>query len=225
MPEEARPPAIFGPLNIYGILALTGIIGPAVLIMANLIASFSEPSYSLIRDSISSLVWTPLGWLQSIGFLIVGLLVEVFSTGLLFSIRAAPGFRIGIGLLAGFGFGLLLLGAFPTDPVGVSSTIQGTIHTVASALVFIVFPIASLLIAVSLRRDQYWKGLFGHTIFSSALAAALIIGRIWLGELSWFGLYERILVANTVIWVEIMAIKLLRLSLSHEKILKRPRIF
>jgi hypothetical protein len=32
-------------------------------------------------------------------------------------------------------------------------------------------------------------------------------------QLSWFGLHERILVANMVIWVEVMAAWLLRLSL------------
>ena len=85
---------------------------------------------------------------------------------------------------------------------------------------------ASLLIAFSLRKDPYWKRLFSHTLASSALAFILISGRIWLDpDLSWFGLYERILVANTVIWVGIMAIRLLRLSLSAGEALKRPVIF
>ena len=44
-------------------------------------------------------------------------------------------------------------------------------------------------------------------------------------QLSWLGLYERVLVANTVIWVEIMAIRLLRLSLSASERLKRVTIF
>jgi len=167
-----------------------------------------------------------MGWLQSIGFLAIGLLVEVFVAGLLFSIRGTRGFSVGMGLLVCFGFGLLLIGAFREDPVGSQHTIQGTIHTVAAATVFSIFPVASLLIAFSLRKDPYWQGLFVHTIVMTGLALAFVIGYLCLSaKLSWIGLYERILVANIVIWVEIMAIRLLRLSLSPGARLKRPAIF
>lgn len=214
MSENARPRSIIGPLNIYGVLALAGVVGPIVLIAADLVAAISAPSYNLIRDSISSLVWAPLGWLQTIGFLVIGLLVEVFVAGLLFSIRGRRGFGLGIGLLVAFGFGLLLIGAFHTDPVGGQHTIEGTIHGIASKVVFSIFPVASLLIALSLRKDTYWKRLFVHTLATSGLALALFVGWLSLPDrLSWFGLYERILVANTVIWVEIMAVRLLSLSL------------
>jgi hypothetical protein len=167
-----------------------------------------------------------MGWLQSIGLLTIGLLVEVFAAGLLFSIRGAWGFKLGIGLLVCFGFGLLLIGAFREDPIGSQHTIHGTIHTVAAATVFSLFPVASLLIALSLRKDLYWKGLFVHTIVTTGLASAFVIGHLCLSaKLSWIGLYERILVANIVIWVEIMAIQLLRLSLNASARLKRPAIF
>jgi MFS family permease len=156
-----------------------------------------------------------MGWLQTIGFLTVGLLVEVFVWGLLFSIRGERGFGFGISLLVCFGFGLLLIGAFRTDPIGGQHTIEGMIHSITSRAVFLIFPIASLLIAHSLRKDSRWRGLFVYTIAMSGLALALVIGWLCLSdELSWFGLYERILVANAVVWVVIMAIRLLRLSLS-----------
>jgi hypothetical protein len=167
-----------------------------------------------------------MGWLQSIGFLAVGLLVEIFSVGLLFGIRGARGFRLGIGLLVCFGFGLLLIGAFREDPAGSQHTIQGTIHIVTAAIVFSIFPIASLLIALSLRKDPYWKRLFPHTIATTGLAVAFVIGHLFLlAQLNWLGLYERVLVANTVIWLEIMAIRLLRLSLTASEKLKRPTVF
>jgi hypothetical protein len=213
----SRPPPIIGPLNIYGILALAGVVGPLVVIIADLTAAISAPDYSAIRDSISSLAWSPMGWLQTIGFLTVGLLVEVFVAGLLFSIRGERGFGIGIGLLVCFGFGLLLIGAFRTDPVGSQRTVEGIIHSVTTGIIFFLFPIASLLIALSLRKEPGWRGLFIHTVVTSGLALVLVIGRVCLPEdLSWFGLYERILVANTLIWVGIMAFRLLRLSLRRE---------
>jgi hypothetical protein len=42
--------------------------------------------------------------------------------------------------------------------------------------------------------------------------------RVWLpSELSWFGLYERVLALDELLWIEIMAVWLLRLSLRHVK--------
>jgi hypothetical protein len=218
MYEKLRSWTIARPLNAYSLLSLAGVVGPLVFITADLTAAISQPGYSPIRDSISSLAWSSMGWLQTVGFLTIGLLVEVFVAGLFFNIHGRRGFGFGIGLLACFGFGLLLIGAFRTDPIGSQHTIEGTIHGFASYAVFFIFPVASFLIALSLRKDRYWKGLFIHTIVTSSLALALMIGRLWLpDELSWFGLYERILVANTVIWIEIMAIRLLRLSLRASK--------
>lgn len=212
--EKSKPRSIFGPLNVYGVLALAGIVAPFMLGLADIIAALSSPEYDWARDSISSLALTPMGWLQTIGFLFSGLLVEVFVVGLFLSIRRRWGFGFSIGVLVCFGFGLLLIGAFQTDPSGAPDTIEGTIHSITAIVVFSIFPAACLLISPSLRSDPYWKGFFPYTIVTSVLALVLLIMHLWLPEeLSWFGLCERILVANMVIWVEVMAIQLLRLSL------------
>jgi hypothetical protein len=211
--EKSGPRTIIGSLNVYGIVALSGIVGPLVLGVADLTAAFSDPGYDPIRQSISSLALTPMGWLQSIGFLVFGLLTEVFVVGLFFSIRRWRGFALGIAALVCAGFGLLLLGAFQTDPVGTSHTIQGTIHSRAAAVVFWSFPAACLLIAPSLRHDPYWKDLYFYTIVTGAFVFSLLIVLSLLPiHQNWFGLYQRIIVASMVIWVEVMAIWLLRLS-------------
>lgn len=213
--QKSGPRSIIGPLNVYGILALAGIIGPIMFVSANITASFSNPEYSFIRDSISSLALTPMGWLQTIGFLVVGLLGEAFVVGLFFSIRRGRGFALGIATLVSFSFGLLLLGAFRTDPVGTPHTIEGTIHSVTATIVFWLFPIACLLVAPSLRQDSDWKHLFLYTIVTGIFNATFLIIRIWLPEhLNWFGLYERILLVSILIWLAVMAIQLLRLSLT-----------
>lgn len=214
--HKLRARSILGPLNVYGILALAGVTGPVVLILADLTAAFSDQRYDLVRDSISSLALTPMGWVQTIGFLAIGLLVEVFVAGLLFSIRRRWGFGLGLTLLVCFGFGLLLIGAFRTDPVGAPHTIEGTIHSVTATTVFWLFPTAILLLAPSLRNDPNWKNMFVYTVVTSVLAFALLIGQVWHpAQLSWFGLYERVLVANAVIWVEVIAVRLLLLSMSQ----------
>ena len=207
-----------GALDVHGILALAGIVGPLVLILTDLIAAFSTPKYNFIRDSISSLALTSLGWIQTIGFLVIGLLVEIFTAGLFLNIHGKRGFGLSIGLLVCFGFGLLLIGAFRTDPVGASHTIEGIIHIIASFAVFWFFPIAISLLLPSLKNDPYWRGMFLYTIVTCMLALALAVGRLFLPvRLSWFGLYERILVANAVIWIEVAAIRLILLSMQRQR--------
>lgn len=201
-------------LNARSALAFAGIAGPLVLAVTDLTAAFTNPDYSLVRDSISSLALARLGWLQTIGFLAIGLLVEIFVAGLLFNIRGVRGFRFSIGLLVFFGFGLLLLGAFRTDPVGAADTIEGTIHGLTASVVFWLFPVAILVIAPSLKSDPAWRNIFLYTIITGVLAVVLVIIIGFLQEdISWFGLLERLIVANMIIWVEVAAIRLLNLSL------------
>jgi hypothetical membrane protein len=217
MPGISRLVSISKRLNIHNALALAGIVGPIVLVVGDLTASLSTPNYSLVSDSISSLALTPIGWLQTVGFLAMGLLVEVFVAGLLFNIRRARGFHLSIGLSVFFGFGLLLLGAFRTDPTGAPRTIEGIIHLATAYAVFWLFPIAILLLTPSLKSDPNWENIFVYTLAAGVLGLAMVIASLCLTDRpGWFGLYERILVANMIIWVEVVAVQLLRLSLRRE---------
>lgn len=91
---------LVGRLDITGILALGGIVGPFVLIIADFTAAFSQHGYNFVRDSISSLALASMGWIQTIGFLAIGLLIELFAAGLLINIRKRTGFGLGISLLS-----------------------------------------------------------------------------------------------------------------------------
>ena len=202
-------------LNINSAPALAGIVGPIVVVVGDLAASLSTPNYSLVRDSISSLALTPIGWLQSICFLAMGLLEMFFVAGLFFNIRRARGFHPGIGLLAICGFGLMLIGAFRMDHPG-APPIEGIIHTISSYGLGLLFPIAILLLTPSLKSDPNWKNTYVYTLVAGVLALALMIGLFLPDQTGWFGLYERIIVANVIIWVEVVAVHLLRLSLRRE---------
>jgi len=203
-------------LNIDTVPALVGIVGPIVVVVGDITASLSTPGYSPIRDSVSSLALTGIGWLQSIGFLAMGLLLEIFVAGLFFNIRRARGFHAGIVLLALCGFVLMLIAAFHMDAPGTQRTTAGTIHTIASYGLGLLFPIAILSLAPSFKSTPNWKNIFIYTLIAAVLAFGLIIGAFFTEQTGWFGLYERIIVANAIIWVEVVAVHLLRLSLRRE---------
>jgi hypothetical membrane protein len=208
--------SLYRRLNVHSLLAMAGMAGPIVLGATDISTALTTPTYNLIRDSISSLALTSLGWVQTIGFLAIGLLIEIFTAGLLYNIRRSRLFRLGIALMVIFGFALLLIGAFRTDPLGADRTIEGSIHGLAATTAFWNFPIAILAISPSLRNDPDWKGIFRYTMIAGILAVALVLVIGALPDtLSWFGLLERLLVLNMIVWVEVAAIKLLFLSLKR----------
>jgi hypothetical protein len=86
--------------------------------------------------------------------------------------------------------------------------------------------VALALLLSSIRNDPNWRGLFHYTVVSGILAFVLAVGRLFLPQnISWFGLYERILVANVLIWLEIIGIRLLLLSISRRRNPKRLSVF
>ena len=203
-------------LNINSVPALVGIIGPIVVIVGDLAASLSIPGYSPIRDSVSSLALTGIGWLQSTCFLAMGLLLVIFVAGLFFNIRRARGFYAGIVLLALCGFVLMLIAAFHMDAPGGPRTIDGIIHTISSYSLGLLFPIAILTLSPSFKSTANWKNIFVYTLVAGVLALVLILGALLAEQRGWFGLYERIIILNALVWVEVVSIHFLRLLLRRE---------
>jgi hypothetical protein len=200
-------------LNIVTALALAGILGPLILTAGDLYAGLSTPGYNMIRHSISSLALSPIGWLQTIGFLALGLLVEIFTAGLLFNIKKSRWFHLGIMALVFFGFGMLVIGAFSTDIIGGAKTLKGTIHGTATIASFSLFPVALYLLALNFKKDPEWRHLYRYSIVAAILSVIFgITLRFFKDGVNYFGLTERILVGNMIIWVEVMAINLLRIS-------------
>jgi len=186
------------------------------MIVGDLAASSSIPGYSPIRDTVSSLALTSIGWLQSICFLAMGLLLEIFVAGLFFNIRRARGFYAGIVLLALCGFVLLLIATFHMNAPGGPRTIDGRIHGIASYSLGLLFPIAILSFSPSLKSTPHWRNIFVYTLIAGILAFGLIIGAFFVGSADWFGLYERIIILNALVWVEVVAIHYLRVLLKQE---------
>jgi hypothetical membrane protein len=210
-------PFFLNMLNIHSAVAVAGIVGPLMLTIGDLTAALADPNYNLMSNSISSLALTGIGWLQTIGFLALGLLVEIFTTGLMFSVKKAKWFHAGIALLVFFGFAMLLIGAFHTDPVGLAQrTTEGRIHGYMATAAFTLFPFAILCLLPSFKRDSNWKDLYRYTQITFYAAIGLVVlTRIFQETSGWFGLAERLLVANMIIWVEVTAVRLFILSLKR----------
>jgi hypothetical protein len=203
-------------LNVHSLLALAGIIGPLSFVIGDLVAALSDKDYDLWKNSISSLALTSIGWAQTIGFLLLGLFIEIFTTGFMFNVKRYKWFLLGIAFFVFFGFCMLLIGAFHTDPVGIVKTVEGRIHGYIATATFGLFPVAVLCFMPSLKRDNRWKDLYKYTRITCILGVLLLVmTRIFQETSGWFGLAERLLVWNMILWVEISAVRLFILSLKR----------
>lgn len=206
--------------NIHTALAVAGIIGPVMLTFGDLSSGLASPGYSIIQDSISSLALEPIGWLQTIGFLLLGLLLEGFAAGLLFNMKNAKWFYLGITIFVFFGFAMLMIGAFHTDPAGTTDaarTLEGRIHGFSASASFLLFPIAVLCFLPSIKRDPRWQHLYRYSHITFIIGAVLVVLVKFLPDDNFlFGLFERLLVLNAIVWVEVAAINIFSISLKRK---------
>jgi hypothetical protein len=110
----------------------------------------------------------------------------------------------------------MLIAAFHMDAPEASRTTAGIIHTLASYGLGLLFPIAILSLSPSFKNTPNWKNIFIYTLVAGILAFTLIIGALFGDQSGWFGLYERIIILNALVWVEAVAIHWLRLLLKQE---------
>jgi len=108
-----------------------------------------------------------------------------------------------------------LIAAFHMDHPG-APPIDGIIHTIASYGLGLLFPVAILSLTPSLKSTPNWKNIFVYTPAAGILAFGLIIGAFFTDQTGWFGLYERIIILNALVWIEVVAMHLLRMSLRRE---------
>jgi len=220
IPKDKRRLRIRGS-TFYIVAAIAGLAGPVLFGLLSTIAGLLWPGYDPVRQTISQLALGPQGRLQTAVFFLLSFLAMLFVIGLYPNVRDGIRLRIGITLLFLSGFGFLLIGIFPNDPPETIMTLRGLIHQTTIEAISILFPFACFPIVPSLKHDPRWENLATYTFITGVLGIILdIIGGMillthWLEP--WFGLYERILTANALVWLEVMAIRLLLLSMSERR--------
>jgi hypothetical protein len=223
-------PEIKPPSNFHRRLALAGILGPLIFVLVPQALASSLPGYNPVKDTLSALALTPGGWMQTLDFCIFGILVILFGLGLFTGVTPRRGFKLSLTFLILAGLGILLLSVFPTDPFP-KMTICGVVHKYLVYTVGLLFPASCFLMLPSLKADSRWRGLVNFTAITGFLVFLFIIGWIYLNVSglvnSILGLYERIFTLNAIVWIEVMAVRLLflpnREPTIRRNIVKVPR--
>jgi hypothetical membrane protein len=205
------------------LLASAGIIAPILFAGLVIVLGLLEPGYDHRTEMMSILggVGGVRGTTFNVGVALTGGLLMAFAVGLDRGIGGGGVSRSGPILIALAGVGMVGSAIFHCDldctNVLKSPTFAGRMHIVTSFMTGSCLAISPLVIFLRLRKDKRWKSYGWFTLVMGILAniPGLIL---WTSFLTtripeWEGVIQRLGIVFPLLWVEVMAMRLLRLSL------------
>ena len=206
-------------------LALAGVLAP--ILFAAVVAFLSVVEYDFARD----LGWHPirrtaagwpsilalgdLGWLLTATLALCGVLGVAFAVGLYRCTKGSPWNAAGAATLAVLAVAVGLE-AFTTDPPGFVGppSWHGEIHDAAYPVVVLSALAAPVFFAVGLAREPGWRP---YAVASLAVAAVLLATLVLQLERPYAQLLEYPFFATLLLWLELLALNLLRVARSDER--------
>jgi hypothetical membrane protein len=209
--------------GVQWLFASSGLVAPIFFASMVIVLGLLEPGYSHRTETMSILggVGGLRGVAFNVGSALTGLLLIAFAIGLHREIGGGEGSRVGPVLIVLGGVGMVGSAIFHCNldcaNVLERPTFAGRMHIVTSFMVGSCLAIAPLAMFARLGKDQRWKNYRWFTLAMGVLAniPGLIL---WTSFLTtrmpeWEGLIQRLGIVFPLLWVEVMAIHLLRLSL------------
>jgi len=190
------------------ILSWIAVIGMAVSFLADASAIVVNTDYNILTNSVSSLAWGPMGWIQVLSFYCFGISVAACAYGLYLSLKHDLRPSIGVVCLMVVSISFLFIGTFNAVPEGAPMTLSGYIHDISSFFSAIFFIAGSFVIAPSLKDDH--ETLFHYTLATGMLSLILLGGDRLPTDWPWIGLRERVEGINAAIWIVVMSIAVVR---------------
>jgi len=188
---------ILGPLMLGGVITVLTIVQREF--MTSIGWSFSDP-----LDWPSGLALGPYGWIMTITFLISGLFIAIFASGLRLRLPRLRSASLATWLLIASGYGMIGL-ISPTDKTlrTTPATWTGRLHD--SSFVIIGFSLmpAMILLGFVFLKDQRWRDLAIYTWLTVALA----IPTFWMKGFAFY-----IFLAAILLWYEVIALRLQKVT-------------
>jgi hypothetical protein len=189
------------------------IAGPLFVVTAGMQA-LTRDGFNLSHQPLSLLSLGDLGWVQITNFILAGLLSLAFAVGVGRTLVSGPASRSAPRLLAVFGFGLIIGGAFVPDaalgyPIGTpdgypaSLSTHGLLHAIAPPLSFLSLVAACLVVASRFGAERRR----GAAVATRVVAIACLLLSVPVGP----GFSWRLFAAVTLgfAWIAAFAVHLL----------------
>jgi len=199
--------------------ALAGIIAPILYISMVIILGFLEPDYSQ-RTMMMSILGGVQGWRGTtfnLGLVLIGILLIVFGFGLHRNVNRGKGNQPGLILLVIAGFGLIGSSYYHCN-VGCVNIIRepdfrGQMHMLFAFIAGLSLAFSPLPFFFSMKHNPRWKnyrGLTLATVLLSNIPGIVMWVTFFTTRLpEWEGIIQRLGLIFPLMWVEVMAVKLL----------------
>jgi len=202
-------------------LLSAGVIAGPVFVVTAGVQALTRDGFDLSYQPLSLLSLGDLGWIQITNFILAGLLSLAFAVGVGQVLLTGPASRWAPRLLAVFGFGLIIGGAFVPDaalgyPVGApagypsSLSLHGMLHAVAPPLSFLALVAVCFVVARRLGAERRR----GAAVATRLVAIGCLLLSVPVGP----GFSWRLFLAVTLgfAWITAFAVHLL-LTIDHTK--------
>jgi hypothetical protein len=198
---DASNPLLPPRTSLQTALLCSGVAGAILFSTVYFCFGVISPNYYMIHESISRLQLQPYGWVQSLNYIVSGLLICAFAVAL----RKE--------LAGGFGSTLIpffhLLTGLGSIILGVCLDHQVQLYT--GAIIFLSLITGLLLFTGRFSANPEWHGWTTYTILSVLLMIALGILFTYFathkGSLA--GVFERLIVITRLVWIYFFTSRLL----------------
>jgi len=189
---------------------------PVLMLVLWTVASLMRPGYDQLSQYGSELGNGPNAIIMNTNFVVTGLLVIAFATGLFKNLHGGGRAQTGSILLAVFGTGEVSGGFFPCDPgcpIAAQSLSQ-LAHNMDAVIAFAAIALAPLLVSLGLNSDDRWRDYRSYSLFTGILSIGLflVFSAASLDYLGYVGLFQRLFLAVPFLWIEAIAARLFRIS-------------
>jgi len=197
-------------------LAICGIVAPIIWVAALVIGNILDPTYSQVVKTVSELIerGAPNRDLLNGIFVIYNLFSIAFAVGLYYGLsKGWTRTVVVVALIINGVLGVAWILFFPLDVNGASISLTGMLHLVVGLIVIPLTFAIELAFWRSARKDDRWRsyGKFSLAIFAATLISGLLTVALLNSDIR--GLLERIFIGSTLLWMEVLAIKLYKLKI------------
>jgi hypothetical membrane protein len=144
-------------------LTSAGLAAPILFTVLVIVQGLFQPDYSHKELPISALAAWPLGWVQNVNFILVGLLLIAYAIRLHVGIRPSRGGMVGPALLVVSGVGLIIAAVFPWRQVN-GVLIEPAGHVVGALLSFLGSAFGHIVISRRIARDPRWQSVASYVL-------------------------------------------------------------
>jgi hypothetical protein len=205
-------------------LLACGAIGPLFFIVMFLIEGATRADYNPLKQPVSSLSIGSLGWMQSLNFIISGLLLLAFAVGLRPALRASGGSLWAPLLIAIVAIGLIGAGFFTTDPlngyppgsplVPTVRTTPGKLHDLFSLPVFTALPAVCFVFTYRFAKAKRPAWAIYSALSAVGMFVAFVLAGMGFQQYPGYadvaGVYQRLSLLIGFGWIALLAANTLR---------------